>query len=211
MSSGSGHVGERLQLLHAALWAFIACTAFALAVDFYLLNQKRIGLPGAAGILLLGWLLAAGITFLSWRAGHLAGRGMAHVLMASGNLAPTKGYSLEQSMVIRGAFEEAAASYRRHWENPSRDFTAGLALAALLRDHLDDTAGAERLLLDIRALRPPETVEFGVANALIDLYRRRGDRGRELTELARFADRFRHSPEGARAREALLRIKADSA
>ena len=180
-------------------------------MDYYLLNQRRIGLPAAAGILLLGWLLAAGITFLSWRAGHLAGRGMAHVLMASGNLAPTKGYSLEQSMVIRGAFEEAAASYRRHWEEPSKDFAAGLALAALLRDHLNDAAGAERLLLDIRQAAPPGTIEFAIGNALIDLYQRRGDRGRQLAELARFADRFRHTPEGARAKEAILRIKAESA
>ena len=209
--SSSGHAGERLQLLHAALWAFIACTAFALAVDFYLINQKRIGLLAAAGILLLAWLLAAGITFLSWRAGHLAGRGMAHVLMASGNLAPTKGYSLEQSLVMRGAFEEAAASYRRHWDGPPRDFTAGLALAALLRDQLRDAAGAERLLLEIRQAGASGTIEFALGNALIDLYRRRGDRGRELAELARFADRFRLTPEGVRAKEALLRIKAESA
>src|SRR4029453_17920103 len=111
MNSGSGHVGERLQLIHAALWAFIACTGFAIAVDIYLLDQRRILWTGAVGILLLGWLIAGGITFLSWKASGLAGRAAAHVLTAAGNLDPTKGYSLEQSLVARGRYAEAAEAY----------------------------------------------------------------------------------------------------
>lgn len=211
MNSGSGHVGERLQLIHAALWSFIACTGFALAIDIYLIDQKRILWTGAVGILLLAWMIAGVITLLSWKASGLAGKAASHMLMATGNLDPTKGYSLEQSLVARGRYAEAAEAYLRHLGQNPREFTAALARAALLRDHLGEPEAAERLLLEVRAGRPPESIEFALGNALIDLYHRRGDRGRELAELARFADRFRHTPEGARARAALQRIKAESA
>lgn len=111
--------------------------------------------------------------------------------------------------MIRGKFDEAAAAYREHLEQAPDDFHARLALAALWRDHLKDPAMAEKLYLEARSRRPPPGFDFAIGNALIDLYHRTGQRGRELTELARFAERFRDTPDGARARRAIARIKSE--
>jgi hypothetical protein len=65
-------------------------------------------------------------------------------------------------------------------------------------------------LLETRARTPTPAQEYAIANALIDLYRRTGQSGREMAELARFADRYRGSDGGNRAREALRRLKQET-
>ena len=209
MSRWFDHAGERLQFLHAALWAFVACTAFALMVAFYLLTQEKIGLTAAAGILLLGWLLAAGIAVGTWTFSGMAGRTLVKTVTGAGDLPPAPSFSLQESLVARGKYREAADAYRRHLHANPRDFHARLALAAVVRDQLSDAREAERILVDARKLDPPPAFEFAIANALIDLHRRQGDRGRELAELARFADRFKGTAEAARARDAVARIKSE--
>jgi hypothetical protein len=129
-------------------------------------------------------------------------------MTGAGNLPPAPSFSFQESLVARGRFEAAATAYREHLNRAPDDFHARLALAALWRDHLDDPAMSERLYLEARRRRPPPSFDFAIGNALIDLYHRTGQRGRELAELARFADRFRDTSEGARARQAIARIKA---
>jgi hypothetical protein len=200
--------GERLQLYHAALWAFIACSAFAIMVDYFLMTTRGMGWPGAIGILLLGWLLAGGIVFAVWQASAATGRVVIQTLTGAGNLAPAPSFSLEDSLIARGRYEEAAARFRQHLAGHPEDFHARLALARLCRDQLRDPATAEAMLLEARRLRPPDPLEFAIGNALIDLYHAGGQRGREMAELARFAERFAGTTEGSRARAALQRLKA---
>jgi tetratricopeptide (TPR) repeat protein len=133
------------------------------------------------------------------------------MMTGAGNLPPAPSFSLQESLVARGNYREAVSSYEEHLERSPGDFHARLALASLWRDHLNDPGAAERLLLEARRKSPPHNVEFAIGNALIDLYHRSGQRGRELAELARFAERFKGTAEGARAREALVRIKAGDA
>lgn len=200
--------GERLQLYHAALWAFIACTAFAIMVSYYLMSTRQLGWLGGAGILLLGWLLAAAITYAVWTASGVAGRALVHTITGAGNLTPAPSFSYQESLIARGSFSEAAQAFQEHLDAKPRDLHARLALAALWRDHLRDPGMAERLLLETRRLDPPAHIEFAIGNALIDLYRASGQLGREMAELARFAERFAGTEAGARARAALLRLKA---
>ena len=128
---------------------------------------------------------------------------------ATGNLPPAPSYSLQESLVARGRLAEAVESYQAHIAEKPGDLDARLALAALLAGPLGDRAAAERLYLEVRALSPAPRHERAIGNALIDLYHATGQRGRELAELARFADRFRGTREGDRARTALIRIKAE--
>ena len=209
MSRLFDHAGDRLQFLHAALWAFVACTIFGIMVAFYLMTQDRIGLGGAAGILLIAWLTAAAIAIGSWRFSGMAGRAFAKTVTGAGDLPPAPGFSYQESLVARGRYQEAVDAYRAHLAGAPRDFQARLALAAILRDRLQLPEAARTELLEARRLDPPPAVEFAIGNALIDLAGRQGDRGRELAELARFAARFKGTPEGGRAREAIARIKSD--
>lgn len=210
MSRWLEDAGERLSFYHAAAWVFVACTAFGIMVAYYLLAMDRIGILGAVGVLLTAWVLAAAITFGVWTMSGVVSRGIVQTMTGSGNLPPAPGFSFQESLVARGKYQEAAAAYGEHLERSPDDFHARLALAALWRDHLGDPAMSERLYLETRSRRPPPSLDFAIGNSLIDLYHRTGQRGRELAELARFADRFQGTPEGARAREAIARIKAGS-
>jgi tetratricopeptide (TPR) repeat protein len=208
MSRWLEDAGERLTFYHAAVWVFVACTVFGIMVAYYLLAKDRIGIVGAVGVLLVAWVLSAVVTFGVWTMSGVVSRGLVQTMTGAGNLPPAPGFSLQESLVARGKYQEAAEAYLAHLERTPDDPYARLALAGLLREHLGDPAKAERVYLEARARRPPPNIEFSIANSLIDLYHRTGQHGRELAELARFAERFRGTPEGARAREAIARIKA---
>ena len=210
MSRLFDHAGDRLHFLHAALWAFVACTIFGIMVAFYLTTQDKIGLGGAVAILLAAWLIAALIAIGSWRFSGMAGRAFAKTVTGAGDLPPAPGFSYQESLVARGRYADAADAYRGHLATAPRDFHARLALAAVLRDHLRLPLEAAAELVEARRLNPPVPFEFAIGNALIDLYGRQGDRGRELAELARFAERFKGTPEGVRARDAIARIKTEA-
>ena len=208
MSRWIEDAGERMSLYHAATWLFVAMTVFGIMVAYWLMAKDRIGMLGAAGVMVLAWMLAAGLTAVIWTLSGAASRGLVQTMTGAGNLPPAPSFSYQESLVIRGKFDEAAEAYRAHLQQAPDDFHARLALAALWRDHLQDPAMAEKLYLEARSRRPPAGFDFAIGNALIDLYHRTGQRGRELAELARFADRFRNTPDGARARQAIARIKA---
>jgi hypothetical protein len=203
------HAGERLQFLHAALWAFVACTGFGIMVAYYLVTQDRIGLGGAIAIVLGAWLLAAMIAIGAWKFSGVAGRSFVRTVTGAGDLPPTRGFSYQESLVARGQYQEAAQAYRDHLRGSPEDFPARLGLAAVLRDHLGLLEEAAAELVQARRRHPPRIIEFAIGNALIDIHARQGDRGRELSELARFAERFQGTPEGTRAREAITRIKRE--
>lgn len=210
MSRWMEHAGERVLLYRVAFFSLASCTVFAVMVSMFLMDQKKIGLPGAAGVVVLGWVAAGVITAVVWTFSGVVSRGLVQTMTGAGNLPPAPSFSLQESLVARGRYQEAAAAYQEHLAGAPMDFHARLALAGLQRKHLDDPGGAERLYLEARRAHPPANIEFAIGNALIDLYRGTGERGRELAELARFAERFQGTPEGTRAREAITRIKAEN-
>jgi len=209
MSRWLEDVGERVFFYRVAFLSLASCTVFAVLVALYLMDQKKIGLAGAAGVIVVGWIVAGVVTAVVWTLSGAVSRGLVQTMTGAGNLAPAPSFSLQESLVARGRYQEAASSYSEHLERSPGDFHAALALAAVWRDHLGDPATSERLLLEARRRKPPPNIEFSIGNALIDIYHKTGQRGRELAELARFAERFRGRPEGIRAREALARIKAE--
>lgn len=209
MSRWIEDAGERFSFYRVAFISLASCTVFAVMISLYLMDQKKIGLGGAVGVVLGGWLVAVVITAVVWKISGAVSHGLVQTMTGAGNLPPAPSFSLQESLVARGRYQDAVASYSEHLEHSPGDLHAALALAALWRDHLGDSTASERVLLEARKRNPPPYIQFSIGNALIDIYHKSGQRGRELAELARFAERFRGTVEGTRAREALARIKAE--
>ena len=158
---------------------------------------------GALGVL-------AGVLFLVLKA---AAAPSANALLAllgaqSGSSTPApKGYSAIETMAVQGRYKDAASAYRREIRSDPSDVEARSRLAQLLVDHLDDSAGAARLLTEARDLTRQKSQKIGYALRLVDLYRSRmKDRGKALVELRRLVDTFPDSPhiDGARSELAQL-------
>jgi len=207
MSKGSRDSAERALFLRLAAYIVGVCVVFASVIGLVLFHQNRIGEAGFVGTILLGLVVGIMLAWLVWGGTSVTSRALVNTITGAGNIKPAPSYSLQESLIARGRFKEAEESFLAHLAVESHDHTARLALAALYRDHLDDPTRAEGLFLQVRRSGPTPAQEFTIANALIDLYRATGQPGREIAELARFADRHRGSEAGARATEALKRLK----
>lgn len=208
MSEGREHVGSAMQRRLVVFLLVGSCAVMAGAVGVLLFSRDQVGLPGVIGVVLLGIFVGLAASWVVWQLTGVGSRGLVAAMTGTGNLKRAPSYSLQESLLARGRFEEAEQAFEVHLGSHPEDLDARLALAALVRDHHRDPARAERLFLEARAGRPTRDQEFTIANALIDLYRTTGQAGREMTELARFAERYDGTEAGRRAREALRRLKA---
>ncbi|NOT09054.1 MAG: hypothetical protein HOP28_12715 [Gemmatimonadales bacterium] len=199
--------GDRAQILKVALPTVVACTVMGVAVAFFLMAKGQIGLGGGVVVALLGPLAGIGLAAAIWRGAGLASRSFVSMVSGGGNIKPAPSFSFEESLIARGKYAEAGESLDRRLAETPSDNQIRLVLASLVRDHLRDPARAERLFLEARRREPSADQEFAIANALIDLYRATEQAGREMSELARFADRYRGTDAGTRARQALTRLK----
>ena len=207
MSDWRADAGDRMQRRLAFGYLIGACTVFGLAVGVFLLQQKEIGLLGFVGVALLGPVTGVVVALLVWGGVGWGSRAVVSTLSGAGNLKRAPSYSLQESLVMRGKLAEAEAAYEAHLRLHPDDLDAHLALAALVRDGLKDPERAERMFREARQRTPTWTQEYAIGNALIDLYRSTGQSGKEMSELARFADRYQDTEGGRRAREALRRLK----
>jgi tetratricopeptide (TPR) repeat protein len=207
MSRWSDHHGDRIHLILIVVLLVGSCTLIAGAVTFLLIHRHQIGGLGAVGVLLLGPALGLGLAKVIWQGAGVSSRGLVTALTSAGNIKSAPSYSYQESLVARGRYQEAERAYQDHLAADPDDLDARLALAVLIRDHGRDSARAERLFLEARGRSPTPSQEYAIANALIDLYHRTGESGREMAELARFADCYRGTDGGNRAREALRRLK----
>jgi hypothetical protein len=206
---GAADLGDRTQLLRIVVWFGPAC--------FIILTALWVWLCQIQGIL-PGWLLpvlifanfpltAAGIALI-YRGVHATGVGFARTVLAGGDIAPPRTYPRQDVLIVRGQFAEAAEYFRDHLTVEPEDIDARLRLADLLERHLKDDAGAEREYLEVRRRAQDPRQERMAANGLIDVYRRAGNRGRLMVELARFAQRYQGSAAGDAAARELKELKA---
>ncbi|MGH7537826.1 MAG: tetratricopeptide repeat protein [Gemmatimonadales bacterium] len=200
---------ERTQLIRIAVLFGPACFIMV-SFGWYFLREKEM-IPGWLFVVLviLDLPLVALAVLGIHRATSRASSGLVHALYSAGNIPPPRTYPRQEVLAVRGQYREAAAYYRDHLTLEPDDNEARLRLADLLEKHLDDPAGAERLLLDVRRLHPDRGHEMRAANGLIDLYRKQGRRDRLLVELARFADRYRGTPGAEAATRLLQELKAE--
>ena len=202
-----GHLGERLDRYLAFGYPVAACLAMAVPVIIFLNDKRGIGPWEVVGILVGAVLLGLAVGWLILVFAAATGRGLTQVMTGSGNLAPSPSFSLQESLVIRGRPDEAAQGYRDHLVLHPADLDARLALADLLATHLNDVGVAERLYLEVRGSDPTPIQERTATESLMALYRKTGNAGREMAELARFADRYQGTEAARSARLALSAMK----
>jgi len=198
---------ERAQRIKFILLLGIPAVFLLSLLDFGLLAKGRIG-PGLFLVLLIFNLpITALIIFLMWQLIGGASRGLTQVLYGAGNLPPERQHSSQESLVARGFYPEAAEAFRAHLLEFPDDHAARIKLAAVMHQHLKDSAAAERLYLEVRSGQPTPKQEIMATNMLIELYRSTGQRGRLMTELARFAAKYQGTRAGEDAGRALRELK----
>jgi hypothetical protein len=201
---------ERAFRIRTLAWSVAACLPLAALVAYYLEETRHIGGLAVVGIILAGGVAGLGFGTVILLVSHLIGHGVVHLVTAAGNLAPAPSFSYQESLIARGRFSDAADAFLAHLALYPADQDARLALAGLLASHLADPAGAERLYLEVRAADPSARRDWVVSQALVDLYHGTGQRGREMAELSRLADRHRGTRIGEGARQALASLKRDA-
>ena len=209
MSDWRADAGDRMQRRLLFGYLIGACTVIAAMVAVLLWKREQVGLLGVIGIVLLGPLTGLVTSLVVWTGAGIGSRAIVSTISGAGDIKRAPSYSLQESLVIRGKFAEAEAAYQVHLLDHPGDLDAHLALAVLVRDQLRDPARAEGMFREARLRAPTWGQEYAIANALIDLYRKTGQVGKEMAELARFADRYKDTDGGRRAREALRRLKEE--
>jgi hypothetical protein len=206
---GSADLGDRAQLLRVVVWFAPACFIILTALWVWLCVIQRV-LPGwLLPVLLVANvpLTAAGVVLI-YRGTTATAVGFARTVLAAGDIAPPPSYPRQDVLIARGQYTEAVAYFRDHLTVEPEDSDARLRLADLLERHVKDYAGAEREYLDVRRRAQDVRHEMMAANGLIDVYRRMGNRGRLMVELARFAERYQGSAAAAAAARELTELKA---
>ncbi|MGH7645062.1 MAG: hypothetical protein ACREMR_05705, partial [Gemmatimonadales bacterium] len=166
---------DTAELLRIAVWfggpAFVIVTLAEVALI------RRQGWPPLAllAFLVLNVPLLGAAVFGLWRGIGSGAKSVVATIFAAGDIAPPPpSYPVEETLIVRGQYAEAAERFRDRIRVEPADIGARLRLAALLEDHLRDFSGAERLYLEARRLRLDPRQEMAVANGLIDLYRHAG-------------------------------------
>ena len=139
-----------------------------------------------------------------------AGRIGSSIYFSSGRTTPgTREYSLAESMIVRGRFDEAVTELEAASARYPADIAPPLRLARLLRDHCgrpDDAAAWFRAAIE-RSRNDP-AAEAAALRELIELYThvlRTPERA--LPHLARLAARHPGTASGAWARDEIVSIK----
>lgn len=200
---------ERGQLLRLAVLIGIPALFLLGLLDVAFFARGQIGPGLLLVLLLLNVPITALIVFLVWRLIGGTSRGLVQMVLGAGNLPPEPEHSALESLVARGFYREAAEGFRTHLATVPHDNAARLKLAALEHQHLQNPAAAEQLYLEVRAHHPTPRQDTLATNLLIELYRSTGQRGRLMTELARYAARHRGTRAGEDAARALRELKTD--
>jgi tetratricopeptide (TPR) repeat protein len=200
---------DRAHLVKIAVWFGPAALIMLSGLWLFLADKGRISGWVCAVMLALDVPLVVLGVFAIDRVTTQASTSLVRTLYAAGDIAPPRTYPRQELLIVRGQYREAADYFRDHLTIAPDDHEARLRLAELLEKHLGDSAGAERLYLDVRRGNPDRGHEMRASNGLIDLYRAMGRRDRLLVELARFADRYRGTPGAAAAARLLTELKAE--
>ncbi len=157
-----------------------------------------------------GWAIAFTVPHLITT---LSGRAARTLYSPSGRSTPPKrGYSMAESLVMRGLYDDGIAAYRTAIAEDPTDSTPYIRIARIYRDRMSDPEQAAAWFS--RALREPE-IGRGTATLvrreLVELYEKMGRPERAAPLLARTAEELAGEPEGDWAAEALARIKKSMA
>ena len=130
-------------------------------------------------------------------------------LHAGGNIKYQQGYSIQESLIARGRFDEAVESFRAHLLEFPDDTPARLRLATLHLRERKDYAASEQELLAIRRRAHDRGTGMYVANHLVDLYRASGQTGKLMAELKRMMRDWPGTPMADGAARLLTEVTRD--
>lgn len=156
---------------------------------------------------LVGWILSLVGPLLILRA---AGQAGSTLYAPSGRSTPrAKEYSLAESYVVRGMYDEAAAAFQECIDDDPTDGQPYLRIARMRRDRASDPTGAAtwfgRALTEASM---PSGTRLLVLKEYVELFEERLGVPRKASPLlARIADQMPESAEGRWAAEKLIDIK----
>jgi len=194
--------------LGLALWAAIGgglgglLGLFLSAIRGYPLLPTMLGCAIAGAVIV--WIIAERLATIAADAG-------AAIIIPSGRTTPARPeYSLADSFVARGRYEEAAAAYESAAAADPAAVEPCLRLGRLLRDRLDDPESAVTWLRRARDGTPDAGLSLLITRELHRLFTGTlGDPQRALPDLARLAERHADTRGGAWARSEIRRLKAE--
>jgi len=202
---------ERAELIRAAVYFGPPCLVLVNALAYFLREKGMI----SGGVMVLLAVLSIPIAVVGVIAIHVgttrSAKGFANIVSGAGNIPPPPSYPNQDVLIVRGQYGEAAEWFRDHVRIAPEDLEARLRLADLVERYLGQHEEAERLCLEVRRLSQDPRELFRAHNGLIDLYTKAGRKDRLKVELARFADRYRGSPQGAEAARRLRELKSEEA
>jgi hypothetical protein len=140
---------------------------------------------------------------------RIAAEGVVQGATAGGSAPRQPRFSLEESMIARGAFEDARDTQESRLDQGSDHLAIQLRLAELCSRQLRDPSGAEHWYLAARQTGGDEGQRITIANGLIDVYRSTGQSGRLMVELARFAEAWPGTRAAQDARRELQDLKRE--
>ena len=189
------------------LGPFCAGLTLAVFVGLFLLAKDRIEVAGLVGVILAGGLIGLFAGLAMYGAIGAAAGGLIRMLTGAGNLPPAPSFSYQEALVMQGRHQEAVDAYRSHLASHPADHDARLALATLLAGPIARHGDAEREYLAVRSGGTNEKQQLIASRALIDLYAATGQRGKQMAELSRFAERYRGTVAGNAAKRVLAELK----
>lgn len=171
---------DRTKVVQAAFltlvcWIFIATLVY---------RDRLTGVETVFAILLtypFCWYLTKGVRAVS----ALFATKLIGGLASAGNIKYQQGYSIQESMIARGRFDEAAESFRVHLMEFPDDTPARYRLATLHLRERKDPASAEQEFLNIRRRPHDRSTAKLLANHFVDIYGATGQTGKLMAELNR--------------------------
>ncbi len=130
-------------------------------------------------------------------------------ILAAGNIKYQQTYSIQESLIARGRFDEAAESFRVHLLEFPDDLVARMRLATLHLRERQDPAAAENELLAIRRRPHDRGTAMYLANHLVDLYRASSQTGKLMAELNRMIRDWPGTPMAEGAGKLLTELKRE--
>ncbi len=199
----------RAQIIQAVGWLAPVFWIALWLVARVLRDRGYLGPEGYWWLLRINVLLAIGLGLAAARLFRIAAEGVVQTATAGGSAPRQPTFSLEESMIARGAFQDARETLESRLDQGADDLAVQLRLAELHTRHLHDHSGAERWYLAARRTGGDAGQRIMIANGLIDVYRSSGQSGRLMVELARFAEAWPDTRAAKDARRELQELKRE--
>lgn len=182
------HLGDKVERLRTVTllgpWLFLLLSA----AEFILLGGGKIP-PWLFGVLIFvaNPLIVVALSRLIPHIANLFAHEFIETLLAAHGGPRKNEFSLVDSMIVRGRFDDAANELNSYLVAYPDDVEATIRLATLTADHLGDDTAAVELLLKARSLDINRSEAARIGNGLIDLYRTLGNEQALEEELGRFS------------------------